>query len=1009
MIKTKELLPKLIFVCKSVLLFTVLLVSLGTTTQVYALDSVADQTLQADKLSKGDCAEEAGFDDLNRGDVGPCRTQKDGLDILVYQCEVTGGLSTGSVPRFVNCKTALGSDDFAKTASCFDFYNGLGLNGNGLKIKDAVKTDAELKTFCKKQFNQFCGYQKDSSGPFNGKSNEFCFKSDQLDLNKSDVIGVSTNAVGEKTVSTCVKPSPQDLTKLKAEKPNSNYKEEKLCLTTSNGAIYQCEVIDLTTTRGEKCIEVNAAAQSTNVISDVGVGTKASVGEKAGDIFSIIYKVLGLCLLAFALIVGILEMVVLFLLSVVTGTLMNLSPTTPFLTNIGIPISSIFNNLANLVMGFLFILLGSQSMLGLQKTENTVSSLIKLASFALISNFVYLVLAFIISLFDGFAQLIIRVFAGGDILKLFWGLMTQFTAISDIRSDGSLFPSFSAVGEKTVDIFQSPVGYVTELVLQEALVVAMLFVLILVFKRVFILVLTRATILFLFLVASPLIALAFLAQDLLPQSARDILKTIPSQIFYSLIFNLVFVSTMVLVFTITRQVQTSFNEALATSGTIGQSGMLNIPGISSVNAYAADGGIEAGAYKLINIAISLVPFALALSLLNGVAKFFEDTIPEAITKGVNSVIDSGNGLASSFIKASGPREGFANLARNAYSSATSIATGGGGRLEQSLKNAGGVALKSGNLAINTPGAAIGLGGSAVGGAASLLSGVRNLPDTLRARDNRILAGRSTRAAEGAQTNYDRQLNRLRTENNPEVVAMDNLTGALEANNRLLETANTREQEATSDLNAWGRSKGFYNDETGNFTVNRANMNATDQAQYDQFQGRINVARTSRLRYENQGAILQTQLDTATQNVNNNTPLGAIQTQIDNYTQEAQAQTTTANTRVTRANTRTTAANNFVAPVTGTAARVGGVLSTTAGSRPDKIMPGIFNNIENNQTAERPRLERARTNLQNNVNDITAQLTQQGSTLSDYERTQLNVQRNNLLSQIQDLEIRIDKA
>jgi hypothetical protein len=779
-------------------------------------------------------------------EIGPCQTDLNGTKVLSYNCKKgkTEGLGDRIAEEFfrnivfVRCERALGSDNYSETSNCVQFSSRGVLGGSrnlslDKKTADPVKNPKSYE-FCQKQYAEFCTYMASSNSPNSGNSKDFC---DELKFDPTKTSAAIVTNTGIETTG-CTTPTKDEIDELK--KTKAGLDESKLCKTT-NGNIYQCANIDPSTKAGKDCVAANDTAKATaTTVSDVGSGSGTGEGGVLGNIFSILYKIVAIIIIIFLVIAGLLQAVVIFMLVYITGTLMNLSPTAPFLTNIGIPISNIFNNIANLMMGFLFILLGAQAMLGLQKTDKIVGSLVKLATFAFVSNFVYLVLAFVVSLFDGFAQLIIRIFAGGDIYKLFFGLTSQFTSISKLREPGNLLPSLSQVGKNvgSLDLTSTDVSGVTEILLKEALVVGLLFILILVFKRVFILILSRSTILFLFLVVSPLLALAYLAQDLLPKSFRKIMDGLPDQLLYSIIFNVVFIATIVLVFTIANQAQVTFDEALKTTGITANT---YIPGISSVTAQANTSALESGATALINAAIALVPFAIALKLLDYVAEFFEKTVPDAVSGATKSIGEGISGGMKGYMRGD-------NLFKIAANAGSNLATGGGGQLRELIQDSVGSGSKLIGQTANT--------------AYGVSRGVSRIPSKV------VEFG-----AQGASKNFEK--NTKLKDSTIDKLAADGDSTARDYRSRQAsqKSAESRVGEVNQNLKDWAETKGLKYDPSTGLNVQASTLNAADRAQLQNLEATKFGAETN-LNYQN------SELSKAQTAIDNHARIAPINSKID---------------------------------------------------------------------------------------------------------------------------------
>jgi hypothetical protein len=555
---------------------------------------------------------------------------------------------------------------------------------------------------------------------------------------------------------------------------------------------------------------------SGNVTTKLGNGDKA--GNPVGAVFGMLYKIVLMIILIIMIVVEMIQMLVLLLMTNITAILFNLSPNAPFLTVIAVPLSITFANLANLLMGFLFIFTGSQAMMGIIKVKQAIDRCIQLAIYVIVSNFVYQCLAFVISVVDGFAQLVIKVFAGGDIIKLFYGLFSQFASISDLRDSGSIFPSFEKSGAAIGGAFSQPEGLYTALVMKEAIIIIMFFVMLWIFKDTFVLVLTRSTILLLFLITSPLLALAYLVKDLLPGSLQKQVGDLPNQIFTAISFNLSFVIALVLCFRITQVSQESFKAALKTNTLLGGTAPATpgtpaafldaIGGNITGSAQAANGFSQAASGLMVSV-ISIAPVFMGLCILYFINEFYNKEYFPKVKEAMSSVGKGVSGTMQDFMKAKNFREGLGNMASGVLGAGIGAATGQRGNETNLIKDGIGAGMKS----------------TAIG-----LKVASKLPETVVKAPGRLVDGTGKVIGNGGElVGKGRSALAMKLPGNKARQASLSSAQATADGNLRDVTSNAR--IAKDQAVAYAKSQGFADD---NGNVNETLMPRHVRAQYDAF-------------------------------------------------------------------------------------------------------------------------------------------------------------------------------
>ena len=549
--------------------------------------------------------------------------------------------------------------------------------------------------------------------------------------------------------------------------------------------------------------------------------------DPLGSVFSMLYKIVLMIVYILEIITQYLMMTVLLLLSTITATLMNLSPNAPYLVNVAVPLSGMFGNLANLVMGFLFIMTGSQAMMGLIKSEEAINRVVQLSIYAVVSNFVYLMLAFIVSVVDGFTQLIIKVFAGGNTYKLFYGLFSQFATISSVRKDGALFPNIGqAIGEGVGAAFSGAPGVFTNLVITEGIVIIMFMVMIWIFKDTFVLVLTRSTILLLFLITSPILALAYLAKDMMPSEIRNQVSSLPNQIFTAVSFNFTFIIAIVMCFRITQQAQEGFKAALGGGGlSAGPATGTPAKTTAFMDAFggitgSADVGsqLESGTYGLMNTVAGIAPVFIGIAILYFVNDFYKKAYFPAVQAAASSVGKGISGGMKDFMQTKTAGERMALLGRGAYNAVTGVGTGQRSSDNFNLfKDGAGAAIKGGAVALSTT------------------AGVARVATRIPSKLKEMNAKKFDQYATQTRAEKEKYINNLRSSGDTNVADRD------QAQSDQTETK-ANWQAKSKDLNDWANSKGLKIDpNTGGLNVGLNTLSNEDRMQYDQLGAGVDLA------------------------------------------------------------------------------------------------------------------------------------------------------------------------
>jgi hypothetical protein len=448
-------------------------------------------------------------------------------------------------------------------------------------------------------------------------------------------------------------------------------------------------------------------------------------GAGLGGLFSILYKVVITILLIVLILIEYVQMIILTIMAYIISALLDLSPSAPILTKIGLPLWQIFANLANfLVVGFM-VYVGAATMIGLRKTEQAGKDVVTIAVLAMLLNTTYFFLNFVITTVDGFSRLLISVFVGnGGLFGLFSGLFGLFSKVSvlrdgkgaiDVSSPVSAVGNFagtlgSAVGAITTQFGANDNGAaLTFTFLGEALVVISFFIILLIFKDTFVLVFARVTILLLLLITSPVWVVAFFLKDIFKSSPISAaISKLPSQLFGTIFYNFALVLGIIITVLVTGSAQEGFKGYkldIANSG-----GTIAGNAADSANFLSPNGASL--------IIAGVVPVFLGVAILYFINQAFKNLFPlldQIGTQIGNGATDIAKGIISGDVKGG---------ITKTFKAATTLATGGG-QLENIATTAPKLAVKGGIMGLG--GLAM-IGDGATGGRLGLQQRLANTED-----------------------------------------------------------------------------------------------------------------------------------------------------------------------------------------------------------------------------------------------------------------------------------------
>ena len=721
----------------SSLLVTILVASIGgglsslkvraaeiTNTDIGVISQVGNN---GERLVVQDCAPATGFTTIipvpvpiaspnENTEVGPCG----GKDrIIMYNCKLVGKEVTTNIDVTSNFTTGVFcQSQIGNTTNQEQIRQCVTLGNRGLGTWSArvlIETEGSSKEDCAKIIAPFCSHMLNlTSNRNSGRSLEYCEKIGYTNANKPNIVGVTNS---NNTATVCKVPSAAQLEEIKGKLGKDTTFDEKNACLDDAGSLFYCLSSSSSGEKGD-CVAINAAAKATQ--QTVGVSGSDGGGNALGGLFSILYKVVLVILLIVLILIEYIQMIILTIMAYVISALLDLSPSAPILTSIGLPLWQIFANLANfLVIGFM-VYVGAATMVGVMKTEQAGKNLVTISVLALLLNTTYFFLNFVISTVDGFANLLISVFVGnGGLFGLFTGMFGLFSKVSvlrdgqgaiDVSSPISAVGNFSntlktAVGTASTQFVANDNGAaLTFTFLGEALVVISFFIILLIFKDTFVLVFARVTILLLLLITSPVWVVAFFLKDIFKSSQiSGALSKLPSQLFGTILFNFAMVLGVIITVLITGKAQDGFKGYILDVG----------KGGGTIAATAADSANFLSPNGASLIIAGVVPVFLGVSVLYFINQAFKGLFPlldQIGTQVGNGAADFAKGIISGDIKG-----GITKFAKGA----TTLATGGG-QLENVATLAPKLALKGGVMLAGAPTTAITAATGLVAGGAKLV-------------------------------------------------------------------------------------------------------------------------------------------------------------------------------------------------------------------------------------------------------------------------------------------------
>jgi hypothetical protein len=631
-------------------------------------------------------------------EIGPCEGQN---GKILYNCKLAGkSLTTnidivGNFTNGVSCQSQMGNETNQN-----EIIECVKLNGRGWGTWSArvLGSGGNFdKDKCAKIIAPFCAHMLNTTKNRNsGKSLEYCETIGYNDSNKPNVVGV-TNSNNTASSVTCKTPSAAQIEEIKTKLSKDFTFEEKNACLDDAGSLFYCLN---STAAGEKsdCVAINKEAKATQqTVGDTGGN---SSGSQLGGLFSILYKVVITILLICLILIEYIQMIILTIMAYIISALLDLSPSAPILTKIGLPLWQIFANLANfLVVGFM-VYVGASTMIGLRKTDQAGKDVVTIAVLAMLLNTTYFFLNFVISTVDGFARLLITVFVGkGGLFGLFSGLFGLFSKVSvlrdgkgaiDVSSPVSAVGNFggtlaTAAGNIAQNFGKDDNGAaLTFTFLGEALVVISFFIILLIFKDTFILVFARVTILLLLLITSPVWVVAYFLKDIFKSSPISAaISKLPSQLFGTIFYNFALVLGIIITVLVTGTAQEGFKNYRLDIG-------------DGAGTIAGGGGADAANFLNPNgaslIIAGVVPVFLGVSILYFINQAFKNLFPllDQIASQVGKgAADFAKGIISGDVKG-----GIAKFAKGA----TTLATGGG-QLENVATLAPKLAVKGGVMGL----------------------------------------------------------------------------------------------------------------------------------------------------------------------------------------------------------------------------------------------------------------------------------------------------------------------
>jgi hypothetical protein len=444
-----------------------------------------------------------------------------------------------------------------------------------------------------------------------------------------------------------------------------------------------------------------------------GVGEGNTIGnvasKVAGDAFTLIYRIIAMIIFALLFVVRYFQTFILLAFISIMTVLLNLSPNTSFLTQLAVPLWGIFAQIANLGAVFVLIYLGSATMIGIMKYDEAIKKGTQVALYTFVSSFTYFGLAFVISLLDGFTKLIVYVFGGGSIFKLFEALLSSVSSISTIGYAGlNLVPDVGALANGIGKFGQGGTPEITTNLVSEIIVVVGLTLILIVFKNIFFMLLTRVAILLLLLITSPMWVLGYLVKDSLPGDLKGQMEKAVTLTFNSIVFNFAFILTLVLVTIITQKINDGTAAFITNSGVSNfflpqtNSGLALLDPVTASAQQLSDSNFSsfgAGFTKTISVCTVL---AINLVIIQQAFKFVETLIDDSIVKAGQAVGGAVSKNLQNFRKAENFKQGIGMLGQDIFKGASYAVTGD----NQLIKDAGGAGAKGISMGLKSTGSLI---------------------------------------------------------------------------------------------------------------------------------------------------------------------------------------------------------------------------------------------------------------------------------------------------------------